>query len=50
MEALASLRGVSKSDEAPMHSRDAELVPQADGQAAMRVNPDRPETRQRFSN
>ena len=49
LEALASMRGVRKSEEAPMHSRDAELVPEADGQIAMRVNPDRPETRQRFS-
>ncbi len=49
MEALASMRGVCKSDEPPIHSQDAELVPEADGQIVMRVNPDRPETRQRFS-
>lgn len=49
IEALASLRGIRKSDEPPTHSRDAELVPEPDGQPMMRVNPDRPETRQRFS-
>lgn len=49
VEALASMRGVRKSSEAPTHSRDAELVPDGDGQVSMRVNPDRPETRQRFS-
>ncbi len=49
MEALASMRGIRRSAEAPAHSRDAELVPDEDGQVSMRVNPDRPETRQRFS-
>jgi hypothetical protein len=49
IEALASLRGIRKSDEPPTHSSDAELVPDADGRASMRVNPDRPETRRRFS-
>jgi hypothetical protein len=49
MEQLASLRGVRKGDEPPAHSPDAELVPEGDGRVVMRVNPDRPETRQRFS-
>lgn len=46
---LASLRGIAHSDEAPVHSKDAELVPDGSGGVAMRVSADRPETRQRFS-
>lgn len=46
---LASLRGIRKSEEAPVHSDDAELVPDGAGGVTMRVNPDRPETRRRFS-
>jgi Zn-dependent peptidase ImmA (M78 family) len=49
IEALASLRGVRKCSEAPAHSKDAELVCDNEGRPTMRVNPDRPETRQRFS-
>jgi hypothetical protein len=49
VEALASLRGIQRSDEAPVHSDDAELVPDGHGGVTMRVNADRPETRQRFS-
>jgi IrrE N-terminal-like domain len=49
VEALASLRGIRKSEEVPTHSRDAELVPGVDGRPLMRVNPDRPGTRRRFS-
>jgi hypothetical protein len=49
VEALASLRGVSRSEELPLHSPDAELVPNGTGGVTMRVNPDRPDTRQRFS-
>jgi hypothetical protein len=49
MEVLASLRGITKSDLSPMHSDDAELVPDGRGAVEYRVNPDRPETRQRFS-
>ena len=41
--------GIQRSDEPPVHSPDAELVPDGSGGVAMRVNPDRPETRQRFS-
>jgi hypothetical protein len=49
LDVLASLRGIIKSDELPVHSPDAELVPDGTGRVAMRVHPDRPETRQRFS-
>ncbi len=49
MEMLASLRDIQRSEEQPTHSHDAELVPESDGRVSMRVNPDRPETRQRFS-
>jgi Zn-dependent peptidase ImmA (M78 family) len=49
MEVLASLRGIIQSEERPMHSADAELVPDGTGGVKMRVNPDRPETRRRFS-
>jgi AraC-like DNA-binding protein len=49
IEALASFLGIARSDDAPAHSEDAELVPVANGRVAIRVNPDRPETRQRFS-
>lgn len=49
MDVLASLRGIARSDELPLHSPDAELVPDGSGGVKMRVNPDLPETRQRFS-
>jgi hypothetical protein len=49
LDVLASLRGIMRSDEAPLHSPDAELVPDGTGGVTMRVNPDRPDTRQRFS-
>jgi hypothetical protein len=49
IEALASLLGISLSNDAPTHSHDAELVPLEDGRVTMRVNSDRPETRKRFS-
>lgn len=49
MEVLASICGITRSDDAPVHSDDAELVPDGKGGMTMRVNPDRPETRQRFS-
>jgi hypothetical protein len=49
MEALASMRGITKSDLPPVHSDDAELGPDGQGGMEYRVNPDRPETRQRFS-
>ena len=49
IDILASLRGIGRSDAAPVHSQDAELVPDGCGGMTMRVNVDRPETRQRFS-
>ncbi len=49
VDVLASLRGIAKSAELPLHSPDAELVPDGTGGVKMRVHPDRPETRQRFS-
>ncbi len=49
VDVLASLRGIQRSDELPMHSPDAELVPDGRGGVTMRVNPDRPDTRLRFS-
>ncbi|WP_161967549.1 ImmA/IrrE family metallo-endopeptidase [Fimbriiglobus ruber] len=49
VDVLASLRGIQRSDELPVHSPDAELVPDGRGGVTMRVNPDRPETRLRFS-
>lgn len=49
VDVLASLLGIGRSNDAPAHSRDAELVSVGDGRVAIRVNPDRPETRKRFS-
>jgi Zn-dependent peptidase ImmA (M78 family) len=49
VDVLASLRGIHRSEEMPAHSPDAELVPDGIGGVKMRVNPYRPETRQRFS-
>lgn len=49
IDVLASLRGINRSEEAPLFSQDAELAPDGAGGITMRVNPDRPGTRQRFS-
>lgn len=49
MGILASMLDIRLCDELPVHSSDAELVPGDDGQISMRLNRDRPETRQRFS-
>lgn len=49
LEALASFRGLRSSSDAPRHSEDSEIAPQADGSVVLRVNRDRPITRQRFS-
>lgn len=46
---LASVLGIKKSDDAPLYSPDAELAPDGAGGVEMRLNPDQPETRQRFS-
>ncbi len=47
--ALASFLGIAQCEDAPLHSDDAELVPVENGRVAIRVNPERPETRKRFS-
>ena len=49
VEALASFRSIRFAKEPPSFSEDAELVPSDDGRVRMRVNRDRPITRQRFS-
>ena len=49
LTAMASCRGLFSSSEAPQHSKDSEIVPQQDGRVVMRINRDRPITRQRFS-
>lgn len=49
MEALASLRGIRPSAQPPAHSPDAELCPDGKGGVLLRLNRDRPLTRQRFS-
>lgn len=49
MEAVASMLGIARCDTIPVHSQDAELVPDGTGGMRFRVNSDRPETRQRFS-
>ncbi|QNN21752.1 ImmA/IrrE family metallo-endopeptidase [Planctomycetales bacterium ZRK34] len=49
VDVLASLRGIKRSKESPLHSPDAELRPDGTGGVEMRINADRPETRQRFS-
>lgn len=47
--AIASLRGLHWSDEDPRFSPDSEIAPEADGRVVLRVNKNRPATRQRFS-
>jgi hypothetical protein len=47
--ALASFLGIKLGEDAPAYSPDAELAPDGRGGVEMRLNPDRPETRQRFS-
>lgn len=49
VEALASYRSIRKSPDPPSFSDDAELIPDGDHGVLMRVNRDRPVTRQRFS-
>lgn len=49
IEALASFRSIRKVDELPVFSEDAELIPNGDKGMLMRLNPERPLTRQRFS-
>lgn len=49
LDALASYRGLQASVEPPRFSKDSEIAPQADGRVVLRVNRERPFTRQRFS-
>lgn len=49
VDVLASLQGIHASDDLPIQSPDAELIPRTGGGVEMRVHPDRPETRKRFS-
>lgn len=46
---LASFLGIKFSGAAPLYSPDAELAPDGAGGVELRLNPDRPETRRRFS-
>lgn len=46
---LASFLGIKPSSDMPRFSPDAELAPDGDGGVEMRLNPDQPGTRQRFS-
>lgn len=46
---IASMRGLHWSDDDPRFSLDSEIAPEADGRVVLRVNRDRPATRQRFS-
>lgn len=48
LEAMASMRGLRVTQEAPKHSPDSEIAP-ADGGMVLRVNRTRPLVRQRFS-
>lgn len=48
VRAAASLRGLHWSDDDPRFSPDSEIAPE-DGRVVLRVNKDRPHTRQRFS-
>lgn len=47
-KAAASLRGLHWSDDDPRFSPDSEIAPE-DGRVVLRVNKNRPQTRQRFS-
>jgi len=49
LDFLVSMLGIQRSADRPVFSQDAELAPTDDGSTVMRVNPDRPDTRQRFS-
>ncbi|MDX9911445.1 MAG: ImmA/IrrE family metallo-endopeptidase [Phycisphaerales bacterium] len=48
LEAMASLRGLFVSREAPQHSPDSEIAPEG-GRVVLRINRNRPLVRQRFS-
>lgn len=49
LKAMASFRGLRESSDPPRFSEDSEISPEADGSIVLRVNQERPRTRQRFS-
>jgi Zn-dependent peptidase ImmA (M78 family) len=49
VNAIASYRGLHLSADDPRFSPDSEIAPEADGRVVLRINKNRPETRQRFS-
>jgi len=49
MLAIASFRGLRLSDDDPRYSADSEIAPEANGRVVLRVNKQRPPSRQRFS-
>lgn len=49
VNAIASFRGLTLSDDDPRFSPDSEIAPEADGRVVLRVNKSRPVSRQRFS-
>lgn len=49
MLAIASFRGLRLSNDDPRYSVDSEIAPEADGRVVLRVNKERPLSRQRFS-
>lgn len=49
LRAVASFLGIRILEEAPAFSRDAEIAPALGGGTEIRLNPERPEARQRFS-
>lgn len=49
MPAMASFRDLHESEDAPRFSQDSEIAPVEDGRVVLRINRDRPLTRQRFS-
>jgi Zn-dependent peptidase ImmA (M78 family) len=49
LNAMASFCGLHESAEPPRFSADSEIAPESDGRIVLRVNRDRPKTRQRFS-
>jgi len=49
MSAMASFRDLHESEDAPRFSQDSEIAPTGDGRVVLRLNRNRPLTRQRFS-
>lgn len=49
MKAIASMRGLHWSDDDPRFSADSEIAPESNGRVVLRINKNRPVSRQRFS-